>query len=228
MTDKSVVAVQRQGTRRILHNPDDARQRAGERGKLRASWYWLSACVADVGAWLARQALSLWMGACHVAQRIFQIGHDLSLADEILAIYAGTTLLVSNIDWLQTHPRIIGAIVGSPRLQIAGALALLRHSPWVVNRAVLGVPRPRAVRRAAERQGFRAGPFGWIQPVVAELVKLAGCSDDFSPLVVSWLWEGERLEAGRRRVPNPLSRSRSWVPCASRSCNRATRRECLK
>lgn len=75
----------------------------------------------------ALRRLCSWIG-----EKGYIHDYDLSLADEIFAVFAGVTLLVSYTDWLASHPEIILTIVVSVALTVIAILvAINQRRFWV-------------------------------------------------------------------------------------------------
>lgn len=78
-------------------------------------------------------------------------GHDLSLADEVFAIFAGVTLFVSSTEWLTSQPRIIFVIIAAVSVTVVAIIVAINQTR---------LPKRLAVYAVAVALGF--GGVQWI------------------------------------------------------------------
>ena len=55
-------------------------------------------------------------------------GRDLSLADEVFAIFAGVTLFVSSTEWLTSYPRIIVVIITAVSATVVAIIVAINQT----------------------------------------------------------------------------------------------------
>lgn len=83
--------------------------------------------VAFARSWRALCGLCTWLGdRGHIEH------YDLSIADEIFAIFAGVTLFVSYTEWLNEYPVIIITIVTAVALTVVPIIVAINQSKfWI-------------------------------------------------------------------------------------------------